>query len=183
VALKTLIPGALESPELLKRFYREAQAAGSLEHPNIVTVYDLGEANGLPYIAMEFVQGESLDKIISRRPQLTVAHKLKILTQLCRALAYAHSRGIVHRDVKPGNILVKDDGTVKVVDFGIVHLAATGMTLEGAVLGTFSYMSPEQVRGETVDTRSDIFSVGLVMYELLAYRKAFDGPNLTAVML
>jgi serine/threonine protein kinase len=182
VALKTVMPGLLSDQDLLKRFYREAQSAGRLQHPNIVIIHDLGESDGLPYIAMELVEGESLQKIIARKVALPLATKLTILVQICRALGYAHQHGIVHRDVKPANILVKPDGTIKVVDFGIVHLADTGMTSSGMILGTVSYMAPEQLRGEAVDARSDIFAVGAVMYELLSYRKAFDGANITAIM-
>ncbi len=182
VALKTVTPGLLAEPELLKRFYREAQAAGGLQHPNIVTIFDMGEVDGLPYIAMEFVEGESLEKLIAGKAVMPLAQKLKVVTQLCRGLDYAHKRGVIHRDIKPANILVRDDATVKVVDFGIVHLMTASMTSSGMVLGTLSYMSPEQLRGEQVDARSDIFSVGTVMYELFTYRKAFDGPSISAVM-
>ena len=183
VALKTISPGLLDNPELLKRFYREAQAAGGLQHPNIVIIYDLGEADGLPYIAMEFLEGESLEKTIARAPTMPLAQKLSILMQLCRGLDYAHKRGIVHRDIKPGNIIALHDGTVKVVDFGIVRLTSTSMTSTGMVIGTVGYMSPEQIHGEHVDARSDLFSVGVVAYELLTYKKPFAGPNVTSVLL
>jgi len=183
VALKTVMPGMLSDADLLKRFYREAQSAGRLQHPNIVVIYDLGESNGLPYIAMELVEGESLQKIIGRGEVLPLATKLRLMIQICRGLGYAHRHGVVHRDVKPANILVTVDGSVKVVDFGIVHLADTGMTSTGMILGTVSYMSPEQLRGEHVDARSDIFSVGIVMYELLSGRKPFEGANVTAILL
>ena len=183
VALKTISPGLLDNPELLKRFYREAQAAGGLQHPNIVIIYDLGEADGLPYIAMEFLEGESLEKTIARAPTMPLAQKLSILMQLCRGLDYAHRRGIVHRDIKPANIIALHDGTVKVVDFGIVRLTSTSMTSTGMVIGTVGYMSPEQIHGEHVDARSDLFSVGVVAYELLTYKKPFAGPNVTSVLL
>jgi serine/threonine protein kinase len=183
VALKTVMPGLLSDADLLKRFYREAQSAGRLQHPNIVIIHDLGEENGLPYIAMELVEGDSLQQIIARRLPLPLATKLTIMVQICRGLGYAHQNGVVHRDIKPANILVKPDGTVKVVDFGIVHLADTGMTSSGMILGTVSYMAPEQLRGETVDARSDIFAVGAVMYEMLSYRKTFEGANVTAIMM
>jgi Protein kinase domain/Carboxypeptidase regulatory-like domain/PEGA domain len=183
VALKTVTPSLLAEPELLKRFYREGQAAGNLQHNNIVTIYDLGEADGFPYIAMELIEGESLRDIIAEHQSLPIARKLNIIKQLCQGLGYAHQRGVVHRDVKPANILLRSDGTVKIVDFGIVHLASTGMTTTGMVLGTVTYMSPEQLRGEHVDARSDIFAVGVVTYELLSYRKPFDGPNVTSIML
>jgi serine/threonine-protein kinase len=183
VALKTITPGLLDNPELLKRFYREAQSAGSLQHPNIVIIYDLGEADGLPYIAMEFLEGESLEKVIARQPAMPLAQKLNIIIQLCRGLDYAHKHGVVHRDIKPANVIVVQDGTVKVVDFGIVRLTSTSMTSTGMVVGTVGYMSPEQAQGEHVDARSDLFSVGVVMYELMAYRKPFAGPNVAAVLI
>jgi len=186
VALKTISPGLLDNPELLKRFYREAQAAGGLQHPNIVIIYDLGEADGLPYIAMEFLEGEPLEKVISRQPLMPLAQKLNICMQLARGLDYAHKRGLVHRDIKPGNIIVVKDGTVKVVDFGIVRLTDSGPgggTKTGMVIGTVGYMSPEQIHGEHVDARSDLFSVGVVMYELFSYKKPFTGKNLTQVLL
>jgi len=183
VALKTITPGLLDNPDLLKRFYREAQSAGSLQHPNIVIIYDLGEADGLPYIAMEFLEGESLEKTIARQPAMPLAQKLNIVIQLCRGLDYAHKHGVVHRDIKPANIIVVHDGTVKVVDFGIVRLTSTSMTSTGMVVGTVGYMSPEQAQGEHVDARSDLFSVGVLVYELLAYRKPFAGPNIASVLI
>ncbi len=183
VALKTITPGLLDNPELLQRFYREAQAAGSLQHPNIVIIYDLGEAEGLPYIAMEFLEGQSLEKTIAAKPNMPLAQKLNVILQLSRGLDYAHKHGVVHRDIKPGNIIVMRDGTVKVVDFGIVRLSSTSMTSTGMVIGTVGYMSPEQAQGEHVDARSDLFSVGVVMYELFAYRKPFAGSNVAAVLI
>ncbi len=183
VALKTVMPGLLAEPELLKRFYREAQAAGGLQHPNIVTIFDMGEVDGLPYIAMAFVEGESLEKIIARKPVMSLAQKLKIVVQFCRGLDHAHKHDVIHRDIKPANIVVDNDGTVKLVDFGIVHLMTASMTQTGMALGTVPYMSPQQLRGEPVDARSDIWSVGVVMYEFLAYMRPFQGPNQPAVML
>ncbi len=183
VALKTITPDLIHDPEFLKRFYREAQAAGALQHPNIVTVFDLGEAEGIPYIAMELLEGKSLEAIIAGQEKMPVAMKLTVALQLCRGLGYAHSHGIVHRDIKPGNIIHTVDGTVKIVDFGIVHMAATTMTKAGMVMGTVSYMSPQQLKGERPDARSDIFSVGAVMYEFLSYRKPFEAPDFAAVMM
>ncbi len=116
---------------MLKRFYREAQAAGRLTHPKIVTIYDMGESDGPPYIAMEFLEGESLEELISRHEPVPIAQKLDIILQFCRGLGFAHKHNVVHRDVKPADIFIKSDGTVKVVDFGIVHIAATAMTHTG----------------------------------------------------
>jgi len=183
VALKTINPAILEEADLLKRFHREAQAAGNLQHPNIVTIFELGDSEGVPFIAMELLEGESLDRIIARREPIPLARKLSIIAQLCRGLDYAHKHGVIHRDIKPANIVLTKEGNTKVVDFGIVHLASTTVTRTGMVIGTVPYMSPQQLNGEHVDARSDVFSVGVVIYEFISYHKAFDGPNLTAVML
>ncbi len=182
VALKTINPKLLEDKDLLKRFYREAQAAGNLQHQNIVTIYELGESDGTPFIAMELLDGESLDRLIARREPMPLVKKLDVIVQFCRGLDYAHKRGVVHRDVKPANIVLTRDGNTKVVDFGIVHLTTATMTSSGMIMGTVNYMSPEQLRGEHVDARSDIFSVGIVIYEFLSYRKPFEGLDLGDVM-
>jgi len=184
VALKTLNPDLLSDPKLLERFAKEARACGGLEHPNIVTIYefDFGETSGQPFIAMQFIEGESLEKAIARRAPMPLARKLQIISQFCKGLDYAHRHGLVHRDVKPANILVNNEGKVKVVDFGIVHMESTTMTKTGIFMGTIQYASPEQVDGQHVDARSDIFSVGIVMYEFLAYRKPFDGTNIGTVI-
>ena len=182
VALKTMTPGVADTPELKARFLREAQAAGGLRHHNIVTVYDLGEDRGQPFIAMELVEGQDLEKIIQGRQPLSVEWKIDVLRQVCEGLAYAHRAGIVHRDVKPANIRVTSEGEVKIMDFGIAHLASSTMTKSGAMLGTVHYMAPEQVEGEKIDHRADIFSVGAIAYELLAYRRPFDADSLTQVM-
>jgi serine/threonine-protein kinase len=182
VALKTVTPDLTSDPEILQRFYREAQSAGALQHPNIVTVFDLGEFEGHPYIAMEFVEGESLQSIIARRARIPLASKLKLMEQVCLGLHHAHKNGIVHRDVKPGNILVKNDGTVKVVDFGIVHIETTTLTKTGSFMGTIQYASPEQLNEGQVDQRSDLWSVTCVLYELIAYKKPFEGSNFGAMV-
>jgi serine/threonine protein kinase len=183
VALKTIAGVGASDSEWLKRFYREAQAAGRLQHPNIVTIYDVGDADGIPYIAMEFLDGETLAAIIRRRDRLSIAQKLSIVGQLCRGLDFAHEHGVVHRDVKPDNIFVGLNGTVKLLDFGVAHLSNAQPTQRAVVIGTIAYMSPEQINGGLVDVRSDIFSVGVVFYEFLTYAKPFDGPNLPSVML
>jgi len=190
VALKTLTLELVDSPDSLKRFYREAQAAGGLQHPNLVTIFDLGEASGRPYIAMEFVEGESLRDIIERRAPMPLPRRLKIIRQFCSGLAYAHEHGLVHRDVKPANILIRNDDTAKVVDFGIVHVESSDMTVlqaaaltrQGMFLGTVHYASPEQLNERPVDQRSDIFSVGVVIYEFLSYRRPFDAPTAASVL-
>jgi len=183
VALKTMIPGLADTPELKARFLREAQAAGGLRHRNIVTVYDLGEDRGQPYIAMEFIDGVDLERVIQHRDPVTVEWKIDVLRQVCEGLGHAHRSGIVHRDVKPANIRVTPEGEVKIMDFGIAHLQSSKMTKGGVVIGTVHYMAPEQVDGHTLDHRADIFSVGAIAYELLAYHRPFDGDSLTSVML
>jgi len=183
VALKTITTGLAEFPDLLQRFYQEAQSAGGLQHPNIVTIYDMGDEQGVPYIAMELLEGESLDQLIGRRTPLPVPLKLTYALQACRALDYAHKRGIIHRDIKPDNVMLTKDGTVKVVDFGIARVLETSKTQTGMLLGTFAYMSPEQYHGEHADARSDIWSFGVLLYELLAYQRPFKGQTPASLML
>ena len=182
VALKTMSPAVLGNPEVLKRFYREAQAAGQLHHPNIVTIYDIDEADGIPFIAMELLEGEDLEKVIAERRDLPLHRRLDIIVQTCRGLHYAHEHGVVHRDMKPGNIVVQPKGLVKIVDFGIARVGATTLTRTGAVMGTVMYMSPEQIRGHAVDARSDIFAVGVILYELLTFRSPFPGEDIPAIL-
>ena len=183
VALKTMIPGLLGDPGLRARFLREAQAAGALNHRNIVTVYDLGEDRGQPYIAMEFIEGTDLERIILNREPYPVEWKANVLRQICDGLGHAHRNGIIHRDIKPANIRVTPAGEVKIMDFGIAHLQAPSrLTRGGQVLGTVHYMAPEQIEGGKVDHRADIFSVGAIAYELITYRRPFDGESLTSVM-
>src|SRR5438477_6691439 len=183
VALKTMIPGQADTPELKARFLREAQAAGGLRHRNIVTVYELGEDRGQPYIAMEFIEGVDLEHVIQGKDPVSVEWKIDVLRQVCEGLGHAHRNGIVHRDVKPANIRVTPEGEVKIMDFGIAHLQSSKMTKGGLVIGTVHYMAPEQVDGHALDHRADIFSVGAIAYELFAYRRPFDGDSLTSVML
>jgi tetratricopeptide (TPR) repeat protein len=182
VALKTMIPGLAENEELRARFMREAQAAGGLRHRNIITVYEMWEDHGQPYIAMEFLEGSDLEKLMHQPAALSTERKLDVIRQICEGLACAHKAGIVHRDVKPANIRITPEGDVKIMDFGIAHLQSSTMTKSGLVLGTVHYMAPEQLAGGKVDHRADIFSVGVIAFELLAGRKPFDGDTLTAVM-
>lgn len=177
VAVKTITAGVANNPDLLERFHREAKSAGLLQHPNIVTIYELSESDGSPFIAMEYLEGESLEQLIASRRPLPLAQKLGYFVQACRAFDYAHSRGVVHRDIKPGNIMITADGAVKVVDFGIARIMDTSKTQTGSLLGTLSYISPEQLRGQPADERCDIWSLGAVLYECLAYRKPFTGEN------
>ena len=178
VALKVISPDIEVTDALRTRFFREAQACARLNHPNIVTVYDLAEVDGHLFIVMELLEGEELRGIISRRKPIALEDKLAIMIQVCDGLAYAHQRGVVHRDVKPGNVFVLHDGSVKIVDFGIARImnSDSDLTRKGLVMGTLRYMAPEQAQGRA-DQRSDVFSVGAVFYELLVYRQAFPGDD------
>src|ERR1700686_1441219 len=182
VALKTITAGGADDPSMLERFYREAQSAGGLQHPNIVTIFDMGDESGVPYIAMELIDGENLDQLIAHRAPIPLPLKLVYATQACSAFDYAHKRGIVHRDIKPGNIMVNKDGTLKIVDFGIARVLEASKTQTGLLMGTFAYMSPEQYHGEHADERSDIWSFGVLLYELLSFQKPFAGNTPAALM-
>lgn len=186
LAIKTIrLMGLMkdETDEFLKRFYQEAKAAGGLSHPNIVTIHDAGfdrEAE-LHYIAMEYIPGKTLKEIIKQKVPLKFEEKAMIFEKISDAMTYAHSKGIVHRDIKPANIIISGPDSIKITDFGIAKLPASHLTTDGQYLGTPSYMSPEQILGKSVDLRSDIFSFGIVAYELISYRKPFSGNNLTEV--
>ncbi len=185
VAIKTMLPEGLspqEFQEYKTRFQREAMAAGILAHPNIITVYDFGEDNGVLYLAMEFLQGTSLEKMVQEQGVLPMETILPIYEQICSALDHAHRNKVVHRDIKPANIMILENGLVKVTDFGIAKMMAMGMTQAGQILGTPNYMSPEQVKGRQIDGRSDIFSLGVILYELVTGEKPFGGQNITTVI-
>ena len=187
VAIKTIKPADQadrdEIEDLRERLFREAQSAGCLSHPGIVTIFDVDEQDGLVYIAMELVEGQTLDRYVStagdtaRSPGFAV----DLLLQVGDALDYAHRRGIVHRDIKPSNIMISPDG-VKIMDFGVARIASSQLTRTGAVMGTPNYMSPEQVKGEDLDGRSDQFSLGAIGYELLTGKKPFQASNLTSTI-
>jgi serine/threonine protein kinase len=180
-ALKFLPPQYNADPELKARFKREARAAAALNHPHIITIYDIGEHQGKTWMAMEYVDGESLKDLIVRQ-ELDVDEALDIAVQICEGLGEAHRAGVVHRDIKPANILLDKNGRVKIADFGLARLEdATALTGEGAVMGTPAYMSPEQVRGKKLDGRSDIFSLGVTLYELITRRLPFKGETRNAV--
>ena len=185
VAVKT-VNMALEREHADKyeaRFYQEARAAGGLNHPNIVTVYDAGKAGDVVYMAMEYIEGVELRTLIGEGRQLAVAQALSIAAQVAEGLAYAHERGVVHRDIKPANIMVVANGPVKITDFGIARMRASAdLTQTGVMLGSPKYMSPEQVIGKRADHRSDIFSLGVILYEMLCGAAPFNGENVTALM-
>ncbi|MGA8032248.1 MAG: serine/threonine-protein kinase, partial [Casimicrobiaceae bacterium] len=184
VALKTIRPDQLagEGAEaIVARFRREAQAAGRLNHPNIVAIYDFGEEAGLSYIAMEFVHGRELKTSFEAGERFRLDDIVRIMTQILSALDCSHRQGVIHRDVKPANIFLLDDGTVKVADFGIAHLETSNLTQVGTVLGTPSYMSPEQILGLPVDGRSDVFSAGVILYQFLTGERPFAGSSTTTM--
>jgi serine/threonine protein kinase len=179
VAIKTLTDA---TPELRERFYIEARS-GILSHQNIVTVYEVGEHEGRPFIAMEFVEGDSLEKVLRTRKRLDVLEALSIVEQICSGLGHAHGHGVVHRDVKPANILVRPDGRVTIVDFGIARLAdqTRQLTKTDTLLGTFHYIAPERLKGETSDGRADIWSTGVMLYEMVTGALPFKGSDISSV--
>tara|TARA_Y100001934_G_C12366911_1_gene784057 strand:+ start:2400 stop:3632 length:1233 start_codon:yes stop_codon:yes gene_type:complete len=182
VAIKTLLVKHGDDEDLLERFRREAKAAGALNHPNVVTIYDYGEDDGTPYIVMELISGSDLQKVARRGERFTVNESFRIIAQVLDALAYFHDVGVIHRDIKPANIVLLGNGTVKVTDFGIARQENSDLTATGMVLGTPSYMSPEQFIGEKLDGRSDLFSVAVVLYELLTGEQPFKGDNVPTIM-
>jgi hypothetical protein len=182
VALKILTLEGVGDEESRRRFAVEARAAAQLQHANIVTVFELGEERGIPFIAMELLPGSDLESLLRSGEHLLLTEKLDIMVQVCRGLAYAHDHHIVHRDVKPSNIRLLDEGGVKIMDFGIAKLGGTNLTRAGMVVGTVHYMSPEQVRGRPLDGRSDIFSAGVVLHELVTGVRPFDGSNATEIL-
>jgi eukaryotic-like serine/threonine-protein kinase len=182
VALKLLPTLIGKTTDARQRFLREARAAGVLQHPNLVTLYDLGDAEGQLYIAMELVEGRDLSELISSTEPLALERKLDMVVELLEGLTYAHERGVIHRDIKPSNVRVASDGRVKIMDFGIAHLQSAEVTGTGAIVGTPNYMAPEQVTNGPITPATDLFSVGCLLYELLSYHKPFDGDTVHGVL-
>jgi serine/threonine protein kinase/tetratricopeptide (TPR) repeat protein len=182
VAIKTMVASTDKSDESRQRFQREAQAAALLSHPNIVTVHDFGEEQGLIYMAMELLDGDDLRNQVGTSKLASLDAKLRVMEQVADGLRFAHSKGVVHRDLKPANIYIQPGGQVKIVDFGLAHVGGSDMTQEGVVLGTPNYMSPEQALGDKVDSRTDVFSAGVVFYELLTNKKPFDAETTPGVL-
>ncbi len=182
VAVK-VISGQLDSqPEQRERFFREARAAAQLSHPNIITIYDLGEQDGKPFLAMEYLVGRDLDARMHAPEGMALARKVEIAMAICQGLAHAHACGVVHRDIKPANVFLANDGAVKLLDFGLARLITSELTRSNMMLGTLNYMAPEQLRAERTDHRADIFSLGVVLYELLSGKKPFQGDSFASTM-
>ncbi len=186
VAIKTirfdLISDDEEKDELMLRFIREARAAGKLVHPNIITIHDVGREEDMTYIVMQYIDGLSLQNWIASKKKFSAPAIIKLMLQLCDALNFAHQNGIVHRDIKPANILLDNYGKPHICDFGVAHVEMSTITQTGTTIGTPSYMSPEQVMGKKIDKRSDIFSLGAILYELLSGRRPFEGESITTVI-
>jgi len=184
IRLEGLAAAGTNLDELIDRFTREAQISAQLKHPNIVTIYDVGDSGGMSYLAMEFIDGVGLDRVIAGAGRLPIDRAASLAAQVADALDFAHKNNVVHRDIKPANIMVEAGDRVKVTDFGIAKVTDSGdhLTVTGSLLGTPSYMSPEQARGAALDGRSDLFAVGAVLYEMLAGKKAFRGDSITGLI-
>ncbi len=182
VAVKVISTPIEQNGELRERFFREARAAGQLSHKNIITIHDLGEHDGQPYLAMEYLEGEDLLTRMASPQRISLRHRVEIATEICEGLAFAHAHGVVHRDIKPANIFLTDAGVAKILDFGLARLVTSELTRSSMMMGTVNYMAPEQIRGERTDHRSDIFSTAVVLYELLSGRRAFEADSFGATL-
>ena len=183
VAVKILKSDLADSAEFRRRFRDESQAVAQLSHANIMSVYDVSRKSEIEYIVMELIEGITLKQYMERRGQMDWREALHFISQIMRGLSHAHSRGIIHRDIKPQNIMILRDGSVKVADFGIACLADTSQTLTHEALGSVHYISPEQARGDRMDARSDIYSAGVVLYEMLTGRLPFEGDSAVSVAI
>jgi len=182
VAVKVIATSIDQNEELRERFFREARAAGQLSHKNIITIHDLGEHEGQPYLAMEYLQGQDLLARMQSPHRMSLRRRIDIAIEICEGLDFAHVHGVVHRDIKPANIFITDAGMVKILDFGLARLVTSELTRSNMMMGTINYMSPEQIRGEKIDHRADIFSTAVVLYELLSGRRAFDADSFAATL-
>lgn len=182
VALKTITSNLPGNNDLLQRFYQEARSAGTLQHPNIVTIYELGEENGTPFIAMEYIEGETLEAMIARKATVPLVVKLGYIVRVSEGLTYAHEHGVIHRDIKPANIMVTAEGVVKIVDFGIARVRDAGLTQANLVIGSRGYIAPELYQGERADARSDVWALGATLYELLTYQRPFASETEAGLM-
>src|SRR3954447_18563877 len=183
VALKLLHRRFSSDDQFVERFKREAQSAAGLQHPNVVGIYDRGQWDGTPYIAMEYLEGRTLKRIIQEEAPLDPVRAIDIAVQILKAARFAHKRGIIHRDLKPHNVMVDDEGRAKVTDFGIAHAGASDVTETGAILGTAAYLSPEQAQGHAVSPQSDLYSVAVVLYEMVTGHVPFTGDSAVAIAL
>src|SRR4051812_21193424 len=183
VALKLLYRRFAEDEEFVERFKREASAAAGLQHPNVVGVYDRGEWDGTFYIAMEYLEGRSLKQVLQEEGPLAPERAIDIVIQILRAARFAHQRGVIHRDIKPHNVIIDEEGRAKVTDFGIARAGASDMTETGSIMGTAQYLSPEQAQGHAVSAQSDLYAIGIVLYELLTGRVPFDGDSPVTIAL
>ncbi len=182
VAVKVISTQLSGQPDQRERFFREARAAAQLDHPNIITVYDLGEQDGAPYLAMQFLEGQDLEQRMRAPEGMSLAAKLEVAFAIASGLAHAHSCGVVHRDVKPANVFITFDGLVKILDFGLARLVTSELTRSNVMVGTVNYMAPEQLRSEKADHRADIFSLGVVLYELIGGRRPFQADSFASTM-
>ena len=181
VALKLLYRRFAQDPEFVERFRREASAAAGLQHQHVVSVYDRGEWDGTYYIAMEYLEGRSLKAVIHQEAPLEPGRAIELAVQILRAARFAHRRGVIHRDLKPHNVIVDDEGRATVTDFGIARAGASDMTQTGSIMGTAQYLSPEQAQGHAVSAQSDLYSIGIILYEMLTGRVPFEGDSAVAI--
>jgi serine/threonine protein kinase len=183
VAIKTMNQKVVEQPDMQERFHREGTILGQLNHKNIISVYSVGEDDEIIYIAMEYLEGTSLERLLQRKKKLGLRRSMEIVIQVCDGVGAAHRQNIIHRDIKPANVFLLEGDHVKVLDFGVAHFQNSQLTNSGVLLGTINYMAPEQITGIKVDHRADIFSIGVILYELLTLKNPFLGKNISQTMV